>query len=89
MVACHMQAGVILRNLRCAIRFWTLRLSLASVMEDQSSSPASPSDVCGSFDWVVLGLRYDMVLPLMVTGLMFVSMCGPASKRRPCTAVVA
>jgi hypothetical protein len=61
-----MEAGIILRNLRCAIRFWTLRLSFASVIEDQSSSPASPSDFCVSFDWDVLELRYDMLLPLMV-----------------------
>jgi hypothetical protein len=51
--------------LRCAIRFCTLRLSFASVMEDQSSS-ADPSGVCVSFDWDVLELRYDMLLPLMV-----------------------
>jgi hypothetical protein len=34
-------------------------------MEDQSS-PAEPSDVCVSFDWDVLELRYDMVATLMV-----------------------
>jgi hypothetical protein len=55
----------LLRNLRCAIRFWTLRLSFASVMDDQSS-PTDPSDACVSFDWDVLELRYDMVLPLVV-----------------------
>jgi hypothetical protein len=61
----HQKAWFLLRNLRCAIRFCTLRLSFVSVMDDQSSS-ANPSDVCVSFDWDVLGLRYDMLLPPMV-----------------------
>jgi hypothetical protein len=53
--------GMDLRNLRCAILFCTLRRSVGSVMDAQSSS-GDPADAYVSLDWHVLELRCDILL---------------------------
>jgi hypothetical protein len=49
-----------LRNLRCAILFCTLRRSVGSVIDAQSSS-GDPADECVFLDSHVLELRCDMM----------------------------